>query len=119
MPNLNAPTEFGGKVQKNRVQPRITPDGKPGHEATSSEELMLVYTTGSEDNDPVAHPPDKNGEAFEGVLPLEEQIKLRREAGDIPETQTKKADAVFGQRRTDRPTPLTEEEALRYMGLID
>lgn len=61
MPGAGAPSEFGGKVRRNRTQP-------PPHEPTESERLMLAYTTGDESGD---QPPD-NGEAFNGLLPLDE-----------------------------------------------
>jgi hypothetical protein len=63
------PSEFGGKQQKNRVQPRINPAGKRGHTPDPSEELMLSYTTGYTDG---LHDPDA-GEAFEGLLPVDIQ----------------------------------------------
>lgn len=67
MPDKFAPSEFGGKVGKNRIQPRVAPNGRPGHEPTPGEELMLSYTTGdaSGNSDP------DNGEAFAGLLPVE------------------------------------------------
>jgi len=61
MPGAGAPSEFGGKVRLNRTQP-------PPHEPTASEKLMLGYTTGDETGD---KRPDK-GEAFSGILPLDE-----------------------------------------------
>jgi len=79
MPDALSPSEFGGKVQKNRVQPPVRPDGKPGHSPTPSEQLMLVYTTGTEDG--AALPDD--GEAFNGVLPLNEQIVLQKKRGPV------------------------------------
>jgi len=55
------PSEFGGRVQPNRVQP-------PPHVPTQSERMMLLYTTGDESGQ---LNPD-NGESFAGLLPLEE-----------------------------------------------
>jgi hypothetical protein len=66
------PSEFGGKPQLNRVQPSTTPAGTKGHAPDPSERLMLVYTTGDESG---LSDPD-GGEAFAGLLPLEEALKL-------------------------------------------
>lgn len=75
MPDPGPPSEFGGKVRPNRVQP-------PPHEPTASEKLMLLYTTGDETGatDPVPT-------VFEGLLPEDEQTRLRREAGDLDRGQ--------------------------------
>ena len=61
MPGDGPPSELGGKVMRNRVQP-------PPHEPTSSERLMLGYTTGDETG---ATGPD-GGVAFAGLLPLDQ-----------------------------------------------
>lgn len=58
--SLGPPSEFGGKVQRNRVQP-------PPHIPTPSERMMLLYTTGSESG---TQDPD-GGESFSGLLPIE------------------------------------------------
>lgn len=73
-------TEYGGKVQKNRVQP-TTPTGDHGfsHTPTPSEELMLGYTTGDTSG---ASDPD-SGEAFAGLLPEEERLAELRQQGLI------------------------------------
>lgn len=75
MPDKFAPSEFGGKVQKNRVQPSVNPVGRPGHIPTPSEEAMLTYTTG----DPTGLSDPDNGEAFTGLLPYEEAKELTPE----------------------------------------
>lgn len=48
MPIADKPTEFGGKVQKNGIQPRKTPINGEGHEPSASEKLRLIYTTGQD-----------------------------------------------------------------------
>jgi hypothetical protein len=60
MPDPYKPSEFGGKIQENRVQP-------PPHIPNQAERLMLLYTTGDESGQ---SSPD-NGETFEGMLPIE------------------------------------------------
>lgn len=80
--SLGPPSEFGGKVGRNRVQP-------PPHEPTASEQLMLTYTTGDPSGiNPFTkkRAPD-NGESWEGLLPLKEQIALRKAAGDLEKGQ--------------------------------
>ena len=72
MPDPYKASEFGGKVRRNRTQP-------PPHEPTASEKLMLGYTTGDESGE--ANPDD--GLAFSGLLSLEEQTRLREQAGDL------------------------------------
>lgn len=64
-------SEFGGKQQKNRVQPGITPNGDPGHTPTASEEMMLTYTTG----DPSGLSDPDGGAAWNGLLPADEQAQ--------------------------------------------
>lgn len=71
------PSEFGGKVQKNRVQP-------PPHEPTPSERMMLLYTTGDESGN---LDPESNGESFDGLLPYDEQLALRRAEGVMDKGQ--------------------------------
>lgn len=71
------PSEFGGKAQKNRVQP-------PPHEPTASEKMMLLYTTG---DDTGTKDPDKNGESFDGLLPYDEQLQLRIAEGVMEKGQ--------------------------------
>lgn len=63
MPDPYVPSEFGGKVQENRVHPATAPLGAKGHEPTTHEQRMLMVTTGFVTSD---HDPD-NGEAWEGV----------------------------------------------------
>lgn len=72
MPDKLAPSEFGGKAQRNRVQPPVTPDGRAGHTPTASEQVMLTYTTG----DPTGVSDPDNGEAFSGLLPIEQAKEL-------------------------------------------
>jgi hypothetical protein len=76
MPDAFGPSEFGGKARTNRVQP-------PPHQPTASEQLMLLYTTGDESGESV---PD-NGEAMTWLLPYEQQVALRRDAGDLDKGQ--------------------------------
>lgn len=52
-------TEFGGKPQKNGVQP-------PPHIPTQSERLMLLYSTGDESGQSA---PD-GGDTWSGLLPV-------------------------------------------------
>lgn len=82
MPNVNKPTEFGGRVQRNGIQPPVAP--KPsrsiptGHVPTGAEKLKLQYQTGQTEDS--TRSPD-NGEAFTGILPLKEQIAAREAEG--------------------------------------
>lgn len=73
-------TEYGGKVQKNRVQP-IIPTGEHGlsHEPTAAEQVMLTYTTADETG---ASDPD-DGEAFAGLVPEEERLAELKQQGLI------------------------------------
>lgn len=75
MPDTHPPSEFGGKVMKNRIQPPITPAGQKGHTPTPSEEVMLTYTTG----DPTGLTAPDNGEAWEGLLPIDKVEPVVRE----------------------------------------
>jgi len=74
MPDKLPPSEWGGRVQKNRVQPPITPAGTQGHNPLDdpSEQVMLTYTTG----DPTGLSDPDDGEAFAGLLPLEQALEL-------------------------------------------
>jgi len=74
---LGKASEFGGKVQRNRVQP-------PPHVPTPSERLMLMYTTGDESG---TLDPDKNGDVFAGFLPEEEQRAIRAAEGALDKGQ--------------------------------
>lgn len=77
--NIGPASEFGGKVQKNRIQPLPhTPD--------PSERLMLLYTTGDESGISM---PD-NDEAFSGLLPYEEQYAKRAAEGAFDKGQVYK-----------------------------
>ena len=67
---LGKPSEFGGKVGRNRVQPSP-------HIPTQSERMMLLYTTGDESG---TSTPD-GGEAFAGLIPLGRQIAKRKAEG--------------------------------------
>lgn len=78
MPDALGPaSEFGGKVQRNRVQP-------PPHVPTPSERLMLMYTTGDESG---LTDPDPNNDVFLGFLPEEEQRALRQAEGHLDKGQ--------------------------------
>jgi hypothetical protein len=69
----NGPSEFGGRQQRNTIQPPVTPAGTPGHtQLTADEKLRLDYLTGQHDD--TTRNPD-NGEAFEGILPLADQLE--------------------------------------------
>lgn len=72
MPDALGPaSEFGGKVQKNRVQP-------PPHVPSPSERLMLLYTTGDESG---RSNPDPNSDIMMGLLPEDEQRAIRKAEG--------------------------------------
>lgn len=45
---LRKPSEFGGKAQKNGIQPAEPATSPFGHTMTASEELRLIYTTGQD-----------------------------------------------------------------------
>lgn len=78
MPDALGPaSEFGGKVQKNRVQPSP-------HVPTPSERLMLLYTTGDESG---LTNPDPNGDVMQGLLPEEKQRALREAEGVLVKGQ--------------------------------
>lgn len=77
MPDKFAPSEFGGKVGRNRIQP-------PPHPPTAAEKLMLVYTAGDETG---ATSPDTEGVIWEGLLPREEQEALARQQGLLEKGQ--------------------------------
>lgn len=78
MGDINAATEFGGKVQRNGIQPPVAPKGLPGHVPTNAELLRLQYLTGQDADS--TRPPD-DGEAFEGIDPLDIAIAKRRAEG--------------------------------------
>lgn len=73
---LGPPSEFGGKVKRNRIQPSP-------HVPTVSEKLMLEYTTGDQSG---LTDPD-GGEVFAGLLPLDVQTELRRAEGVLEKGQ--------------------------------
>jgi hypothetical protein len=71
---FDQPSEFGGKGQRNTIQPPVTPRGHKGHTALTSDELLrLGYLTGQEIDTTID--PD-SGEAFGGLLPLSEAEKI-------------------------------------------
>lgn len=77
MPDTLGPaSEFGGKVQKNGVQP-------PPHVPTPSERLMLLYRTGDESG----MTNQDAGEAMEGLLPVAEQTAIRKAEGVLEKGQ--------------------------------
>lgn len=77
MPDALGPSsEFGGKIQKNRVQPSP-------HVPTASEKLMLLYTTGDVDG---TKNPD-SGEAFAGLIPAADLLRIRTEEGVMEKGQ--------------------------------
>lgn len=74
MSTFDTPSEYGGKVQRNTIQPPVTPRGHAGHtELTNDELLRLSYLTGQTED--TTMPPD-TGEAFTGLLPLSEAEKI-------------------------------------------
>lgn len=74
MSMFDQPTEYGGKVQRNTIQPPVTPRGHKGHtELTNDERLRLIYMTGQDED--TTRDPD-GGEAFSGLLPLSEAEKI-------------------------------------------
>lgn len=75
--SLGKASEFGGKVQKNRVQP-------PPHSPTPSERLMLLYTTGDESG---LTDPAKHSEPMEGLLPADVQRAIREGEGVLVKGQ--------------------------------
>ncbi len=78
MPDALGPaSEFGGKVQRNRVQP-------PPHVPTPSERLMLMYTTGDESG---LTDPDPANVVFTGFLPELEQRAAMQAAGLLDKGQ--------------------------------
>lgn len=81
MPDPLPPSEFGGKVQKNRIQPPATPEGGAGHQPSVSEQLLLMYTTGQIEDS--TRDPEKLGESFQGLLTYEEQLQKRIDEGVI------------------------------------
>ena len=70
MADKGAPSEFGGKIQDNNVQPAP-------HVPTANERMMLLYRTG--DMDPSKMP--DGGEAFAGLVPAAIQRKRREAEG--------------------------------------
>lgn len=72
MPAPGPASEFGGKVQRNGIQPPVTPNGHKGHQPTASEKLSLLYRTGTEDS---TADPD-GGLAMTGLLP-ESELPVR------------------------------------------
>jgi hypothetical protein len=74
---LGKPSEFGGKVRRNRTQP-------PPHVPTPSERLMLMYTTGDESG---LLDPDVNNDVWTGFLPEEEQRAIRQAEGVLDKGQ--------------------------------
>lgn len=76
MADKGAPSEFGGKIQDNNVQPAP-------HVPTASERLMLLYRTG--DVDPSKMP--DGGEAFAGLVPYDVQLRRRTAEGVMEKGQ--------------------------------
>jgi hypothetical protein len=70
------PSEFGGKVRRHGIQPLP-------HRLTASEKLRLGYRTGQDVDRDLPDGP----EAFNGLLPLDIQTALRKEAGDLEKGQ--------------------------------
>lgn len=70
------PSEYGGRVQRNGIQPPVTPKGAPGHEPTASEKLRLIYQTGQDEDS--TRNPDSERESFNGLLPPKEAIEVAK-----------------------------------------
>lgn len=76
MPDPYAPSEFGGKITKNLIQPPISPAGKTGHTPDPGEALGLFYRTMTEDDSGV-----QDADYFHGLLSRIEQTKVMKNAG--------------------------------------
>lgn len=76
IPDPYPPSEFGGKTMPNGVQP-------PPHKPTAAEQWRLGHQTG----DTTGNSPIDDGAAWEGLLPEDEQEKLRRQAGAFDKGQ--------------------------------
>lgn len=63
-------TEFGGGVQRNTIQPPVTPKGNKGHTPDSAETLRLQYLTGQIEDSTK----DPDGVSFDGLRPLPEVL---------------------------------------------
>ena len=74
---LGKPSEFGGKIQKNGVQP-------PPHVPTASERLSLLYRTGSESG---TVDPDPNGDIWAGLREESVQRAVREAEGVMEKGQ--------------------------------
>jgi hypothetical protein len=73
VPDSMPPSEMGGKVQRNTIQPPQTPSGMRGHSPTAIETQRLALHTG-QDIDSTRD--FDTGEAFNGLLPEVEQRAL-------------------------------------------
>lgn len=73
MPAQGPASEFGGKVQRNGIQPPVTPLGHKGHQPTASEKLSLIYRTGQEEDSTLDA---DGGLAMTGLLP-ESELPVR------------------------------------------
>lgn len=71
------PSEFGGKQKANGIQP-------PPHQPTASEQLGLVYRTGT---DTGLLMNDQEGVVMNGLLPRKIQTAERQSAGDLDKGQ--------------------------------
>jgi hypothetical protein len=78
MPDPYAPSEFGGKMTRNLVQPDVTPTGAKGHEPDVGERLGLYYRS----LDETGHS-EPDVDLWHGLLRKIEQTKLRENAGDF------------------------------------
>lgn len=76
MPDPYAPSEFGGKILRNNIQPAISPAGKQGHTPDPGEELTLFYRTMKTDDSGV-----QDVDYFHGLLSRIEQTKVMKNAG--------------------------------------
>lgn len=83
MPDRMPPSEYGGRVQRNTIQPPISPSGMKGHSPDAAEKLRLQYMTGQDEDSTVDH---DNGEAFSGILPLDEALEAMPQPALFKET---------------------------------
>ena len=85
MPDQGAASEFGGAVRGLvGVQP------VPPHVLTAAEKLRLIYLTGDETGETMVPVP----EVWEGLLPAEEQRKIREGEGVLEKGQLDVFDAT-------------------------
>jgi hypothetical protein len=88
MPDSVGPaSEFGGKVQRNGVQP-------PPHIPTAKERLSLIYRTGSESG---TADPDPNGDIWAGLRDEATQRAVREAEGVLNKGEVWEEMVVAGE----------------------